>query len=103
MCSVLPAAAGRRDLRHGHGDSGPDTHRYLLRQHHRVVSPPAATHFVKKTQDNYIQPAGDTENVFILFAVVKPARALSCALSCTVAARRTTTQQGARRGNSPAS
>lgn len=41
MCSVLPAAAGPRDLRHRHGDSGPDTHRHLLRQHHRIVRPPA--------------------------------------------------------------
>lgn len=38
MRRVLPAAAGGRDLRHGHGDSGPDAHRRLLRQHHHIVS-----------------------------------------------------------------
>lgn len=30
VCGVLPAAAGPRDLRHRHGDSGPDAHRHLL-------------------------------------------------------------------------
>lgn len=38
MCCILPTAAGRRDLRHRHGDSGPNTDRYLLRQHHCIVS-----------------------------------------------------------------
>ena len=98
VCSVLPAAAGRGDLWHGHGDSGPDTHRYLLRQHHRVVSPPSATHLVKNT-GKFHSARRWHWGCFHPFAVVKPARVLSCASSCTVAARRTTTQQGARRGN----
>lgn len=38
VCSVLPAAAGWRDLWHRHGDRGPDAHRHLLWQHYRIVS-----------------------------------------------------------------
>lgn len=38
MRGVLPAAAGGGNLRHGHGDRGPDAHRRVLRQHHHIVS-----------------------------------------------------------------
>lgn len=48
VCGVLPAAAGPRDLRHRHGDSGPDAHRHLLWQHHRIVRPPVLQTHVER-------------------------------------------------------
>lgn len=111
VCCVLPAAAGRRDLWHRHGDSGPDTHWYLLWQHHCIVSHLSAllpnshlncdTHKKKKkiAYNQCVTLALSWSSCLYPSSALTPAQVLSCVLSCTAAARRTTTQQGTHQGN----
>lgn len=74
VCSVLPTAAGGRDLWHRDGDSGSDTHRYLFWQHHCLVSYLSALlpkkSKIKKTQ---MQPERDTN----------PLMSITCASFCS--------------------